>query len=86
VYSLYLKDSTGSRLAVENGGLLVNESSGIIRPDAFEQTIHIEKQQIMDNLARGYSYNRNFFREDNFFWNRISAPNLEIFNFDLQYP
>ncbi len=86
IYNLYISDTNGSRLTVENGGLLVNSSSNLIRPDAFEQEIHIEEQNIMDNLAQGYRAINRFFREDNWFWNRISAPNLKIFNFDLQYP
>ncbi|MBN2830520.1 MAG: hypothetical protein JXR56_09400 [Candidatus Cloacimonetes bacterium] len=86
VYRLYLSPELGARLAVENGGLLVNQTTGIIKPDAFEETVQIEKQQIMDSLSKGYNLNPNFAREDLWFWNRISAPNLEIFEFDLQYP
>ncbi len=86
VYILYVKDTNGARLAVENGGLLVNASNQLIRPDAFEEELHIENQYMLDKLARGYSSSTPFFREDNWFWNRIAAPNLKVFNFNVPYP
>lgn len=87
VYALYLKDSLGARMAVENGGLIASNPSDYIVPDAYESSVHFEEQLMMDKLGHGWSVtNPNFFREDVWFWRKINAPNLDIIPFQLQYP
>jgi len=85
LYKLTLLDHLGSRMVVENGGLVSNASYYTV-PDAFESTIHLEQQQISDKLGHMYSLNQDFNREDIWFWRKITAPNLEIIPFQLQYP
>lgn len=86
VYTLYLKDGLGARMAVENGGLVVSNPSHYIVPDAYEQTVHFEQQLIPDKLGRSWFLDTNFYREDLWFWLKITAPNLEIIPIELQYP
>jgi hypothetical protein len=86
VYTLSLVNHLGARLAVENGGLVVSNSSGYIVPDAYQHQVHLEGQFIPDKLGRSWSLNSNFYREDIWFWKKITAPNLEIVPFELQYP
>jgi len=87
VYSLYLKDSLGARMAVENGGLIESNSARYIVPDAYEYTEHFEDQAVSDKLGRGWNAsNPTFYKEDVWFWKKISAPNLEIVPIELQYP
>lgn len=87
VYSLYLKDSLGARMAVENGGLIESNSARYIVPDAYEFTAHFEEQSVSDKLGRGWSaINPTYYKEDVWFWKKISAPNLEIVPIELQYP
>ena len=40
----------------------------------------------MKKSVKAYDYDVNYYREDNYFWRKIKAPNLEIVAFDLQYP
>lgn len=86
VYTLSLTDHLGARLAVENGGLIESNSAHYIIPDAYEYTVHLEQQYIPDKLGRSWTLNPSFYREDVFFWKKITAPNLEIIPFELQYP
>jgi hypothetical protein len=87
VYKLTLLETLGARMAVENGGLGITDPSEYTIPQSFQQTVHIEEQQIMDHLGAQFLYNSpNYYREDIWFWDRISAPDLEIFPFDIQYP
>lgn len=87
VYTLYLKDGLGARMAVENGGLVESNQSAFIVPDAFESTIHFEEQLTRDKLGRGWAgISTRDLNRDTWFWKRISAPNLETINFQLQYP
>jgi len=86
VYTLEYIDNLGARLAVENGGLVVSNAANYIVPDAYQQTVHFEQQIIPDKLGRSWSLNTNFYREDLWFWKKITAPNLEIVPFELQYP
>ena len=87
VYTLYYKGSLGARLAVENGGLLVSNSAQYIVPEAYEHTVHFEEQLIMDKLGNSWtSQNPDFYKEDYWFWRKISAPDLDIIPFELQYP
>ncbi|MDZ4183026.1 MAG: C25 family cysteine peptidase, partial [Candidatus Cloacimonadaceae bacterium] len=87
VYTLFLKSSLGARMAVENGGLTVSNPSQYIVPDAYEDTIHFEEQFVSDKLGRGWSaMEPNFYKEDVWFWKKISAPNLDIIPIELQYP
>lgn len=87
VYTLYLKSSLGARMAVENGGLVVSDAGQYIVPDAYEQTVHFEQQLLSDKLGNSWSsINPDFFREDIWFWRKITAPNLDIIPFTLQYP
>ncbi|MFA7546925.1 MAG: hypothetical protein GX294_02080 [Candidatus Cloacimonetes bacterium] len=86
VYTLYLKDSLGARMAVENGGLIESNTARYIVPDAYEHTEHFEQQLVYDKLGHGWITDQNYFKEDNWFWRRISAPNLDIIPIQLQYP
>lgn len=86
VYTLSLKNHLGARLAVENGGLVVSNPSSYIVPDAYQHQVHLEGQFIPDKLGRSWSLNSSFYREDTWFWKKITAPNLEIVPFELQYP
>jgi hypothetical protein len=87
VYTLSLKSTLGARMAVENGGLIVSNAAQYIVPDAYEHTIHFEQQNIVDKLGRGWTtLNPNYWKEDVWFWDKISAPNLNIIPFELQYP
>lgn len=86
VYTLELIDNLGARLAVENGGLTVSNPANYIVPDAFEQTVHFEEQIIPDKLGRSWSLDNNFYREDLWFWRKITAPNLEIVPIEIQHP
>ncbi len=86
VYTLELVDGLGARLAVENGGLTVSNPANYIVPDAYEQTVHFEQQIIPDKLGRSWSLNRNYNREDLWFWRKITAPNLEIVPIEIQHP
>ncbi len=87
VYSLYLKDTYGARMAVENGGLIVSNPSEYIVPDAYEHTMHFEQQLVLDKLGNCWTdANPDYFKEDTWFWKKIQAPNLEIIPFELQYP
>jgi Peptidase family C25/Propeptide_C25 len=87
VYFLSLLEQPGSRMAVEDGGLVNYGQSEITIPTSFKQTIHVEEQNSIDHLGAQYVYNsQNFFREDIWFWSKINGPGIEIIPFDLQYP
>ncbi len=86
VYLLELKSSLGARMAVENGGLVVSNPSQYIVPTAYRETLHFEQQNIYEKLGNAWSFANNFYREDIWFWNTITAPNLEIIPIYLQYP
>ncbi len=87
VYTLSLVDRLGARMMVENGGLVDSNSSNYIVPDAYEHTVHLEQQLVSDKLGNKWTAsNANYYREDLWFWKKISAPNLDIFPFELQYP
>ncbi len=86
IYKLRLIDEFGSRMAVENGGIMVSNSSNYIEPKNYDHNIHLEVQSFYEKIGKGYDYNVNYYREDNYFWRKIKAPNLEIIPFDLQYP
>ncbi|MCD4828702.1 MAG: hypothetical protein K8R90_04625 [Candidatus Cloacimonetes bacterium] len=82
IYRLRLTSNPGARMAVENGGLEVNDPSLYTVPRAFEQTVHFEQQNHFASLG--------FFpsapREDLWFWSTITSPSMEIVEIDLQYP
>ena len=87
VYTLYLKDTLGARMAVENGGLIEYSSGNYISPDAYEYTAIFQEQSVSDKLGRGWSAaNPTYYKEDVWFWKKISAPNLEIVPIELQFP
>lgn len=86
VYTLSLLDNLGARMAVENGGLVISNPAKYIVPDAYQHTIHLEQQLIPDKLGRSWLSNGEYYREDIWFWKKITAPNLEIVPFELQYP
>jgi hypothetical protein len=87
VYTLALNNTLGARMAVENGGLVVSNAAQYIVPDAFESTVHFEKQLILDKLGNSWTVQHpDFFREDVWFWRKINAPDLDIIPFELQYP
>ena len=87
VYNLKLIGQYGARMMVENGGLINSNPSQYIVPTAYEYSVHLEEQLVSDKLGNNWtSLNQNFFREDIWFWKKISAPNLEVIPFELQYP
>ncbi|HNX37599.1 MAG TPA: C25 family cysteine peptidase [Candidatus Cloacimonadota bacterium] len=87
VYTLRLKTQYGARMMVENGGLITSNPTQYIVPDSFESSVHLEEQLVSDKLGNNWSSaNPNFYREDVWFWKKISAPNLDVIPFDLQYP
>ena len=87
VYTLGLAQSFGARMAVENGGLIVSNAQQYIVPDAYEETVHFEQQIVSDKLGRGWTPSAPlFYKEDVWFWKKISAPNLDIIPIELQYP
>jgi len=86
VYTLSFINDLGARLAVENGGLTISNAALYIVPDAYQSTVHLEQQFIPDKLGRSWSLDSSYNREDTWFWRKITAPNLEIIPFELQYP
>ncbi|MCF7792589.1 MAG: hypothetical protein K9N09_01975 [Candidatus Cloacimonetes bacterium] len=87
VYNLSLEDHFGSRMAIENGGLNAVNPNAITVPTSFLQTVRIEQQSLTDLLVAQWEFNTpNFFREDIWFWDKITAPSLHAYPFDIQYP
>ncbi len=87
VYTLKPVDGYGARMVVANGGLTDSNAANYIIPEAYEHTVHFEQQLMTDKLGRGWSSrDPEYYREDNWFWRRITAPNLEIVPIRLQYP
>lgn len=86
IYKLILSDNYGCRMAIENGGIQVNDESEFEIPVSYPQTIHLEEQNIKDNLGAQFGYNPNFYREDIWFWKKIDAPKLNLTSFNLEYP
>ena len=86
VYKLRLIDGLGSRMAIENGGIMFSDPSEYTQPSNYDHNVHLEVQSFYEKIGRGYEYDVNYYREDNYFWRKIKAPNLEIIPFDLQYP
>ena len=86
-YRLKLVNNMASRMAVENGGLQNSNPKEFIVPSSFEQTIHIEKQENYFPLGNQFdNQDKDFYREDLWFWSKINAPNLKIYPFELQHP
>ena len=90
VYVLQLNDYPGSRMAVENGGLEITDPEPPV-PLSYRQNVHFEEQNTRNPLGAQWLYFNHFgikdyYREDLYFWEKITAPNLEIFPFELQYP
>ncbi len=93
VYTLSLEEYFGSRMAIENGGLNVVGPS-VIKPPAFKQTVRIEEQSVKDLLVAQWTFslypnssnNPNYYREDIWFWDQITAPSLKAYPFNIQYP
>ncbi|MDD2543657.1 MAG: C25 family cysteine peptidase [Candidatus Cloacimonetes bacterium] len=87
VYTLKLRDAFGARMVVENGGLINNNPLEYMLADHYEETVHLEEQLVSDKLGRGWTTSSpTFYREDVWFWKKISAPNLEIVPIELEYP
>lgn len=87
VYHLSLLDHYGARMMVENGGLINSNPSQYIVPDSFESTVHLEEQLVSDKLGHNWTAaNPTFYKEDVWFWRKVSAPDLDIVPFELQYP
>ncbi|HPY96104.1 MAG TPA: C25 family cysteine peptidase [Candidatus Cloacimonadota bacterium] len=92
IYTLKFLDHMGTRMVVENGGLQVINPSGYIAPTSYEQTLHFEKQMFSDRL--GYQISQKYYegkplrydREDVLFWKTITAPDLNVTPFELEYP
>ncbi len=82
-YILKLTDHLGSRMVVENGGLTETNSANYIQPSSFLCTEHFEKQLISEAL--GFQ-KPGFYREDTFFWDKISAPSMKSWKFTLHNP
>lgn len=86
VYILKLSDAPGSRMAVENGGLQFTDPEPPV-PPSYLHEVHFEEQNTRNPLGAQWLYgSHDFYREDLYFWDKITAPNLEIFPFELQYP
>jgi len=83
VYTLRYTDHLGARLAVENGGIEVNDPSKYTVPEMFKTTAHLEEQH---NFSRLGALEPNGIREDMWFWTTIYSPNMEIVEFNLPYP
>jgi hypothetical protein len=83
---LSLEEHLGSRMMIENGGLVESNTSNFTLPESFEQTVHIEQQNTMVPLGAQTEYDLYYFREDIWWWGEISAPQLRAFPFTLQYP
>jgi len=87
VYTLRLADNFGSRIAVENGGLINLAPDDFTVPQSFQQTIHFEQQNITAVLSVQWDYtDHDYFREDIWFWDKLNAPTLERYPFEIQYP
>jgi peptidase C25-like protein/flagellar hook capping protein FlgD len=87
VYVLEMKDNYGSRMAVENGGLETSDPDQYTVPSSFRQTIHLEEQNFIDHLGAQFDFNSIlYYREDIWFWEKISSPHLRVIPFELQYP
>ncbi len=86
IYKLRLLDGLGARMAIENGGIMYSSPSEYIEPKHYDHNVHFEVQSFYEKIGRGYDYDVNYYREDNYFWRKIKAPNLEIVPFDIQYP
>lgn len=87
VYTLRLVSGFGARMAVENGGLVNSNPGQYIKPVAYEAEVHFEKQLMYEKLGQGWTpATPNFYREDNWFWEKIQAPNLKTVPIELQYP
>ena len=87
VYILRLSDNFGSRMAVENGGLINLDPDDFTVPQSFQQTIHFEQQNIAAILSVQWDHtDHNYFREDIWFWDKLNAPTLERYPFEIQYP
>ncbi|MFA7056739.1 MAG: C25 family cysteine peptidase [Candidatus Cloacimonadales bacterium] len=89
VYKLRLIDGLGSRMAIENGGIMITEDDpevNLIKPKHYDYSMHLELQSYYEKLGKGYDYSTKFYKEDNYFWRKIQAPNLEIVPIDVQYP
>ncbi len=82
-YILKMIDHLGSRMVVENGGLVETNSNNYIQPSSFLCTEHFEKQKILYTL--GYQ-KPGFYKEDVYFWDEISAPILKSWKFQLHDP
>jgi hypothetical protein len=87
VYTLRLVDGYGARMVVENGGLINSNPLQYYLADAYQETVHFEQQLVSDKLGRGWTnFDPKFYKEDVWFWRRITAPNLEIVPIELEYP
>lgn len=89
VYKLRLIDGLGSRMAVENGGIMITDEDSdvtLIHPKHYDYSMHFESQNYYEKLGKGYDYDQDFYKEDSYFWRKIQAPNLEIIPLNLQYP
>lgn len=87
VYTLSYTDYFGSRMSIENGGLNAVNTNLVTIPNSFYQTVRIEEQNVIDLLVAQWEFNsEDFFREDIWFWEQVTAPCLKAFPFEIQYP
>jgi len=80
VYFLSYKEGVlGSRLAIEDGGLYETNPYNYRKIYNFDTELHFENQSIYSKLSQVTNA-----REDLWFWQQISAPNMT--NFTIQLP
>ncbi len=82
VYFLSYKDGIlGSRLAIEDGGLYETNPYNYRKVYNFDTELHFENQSIYSKLSQVTDV-----REDRWFWQQISAPNMTSFSIQLYNP
>jgi len=82
VYFLnYEEGALGTRLAVEDGGLYETDPYSYRKVYNFDTKVHFENQSIYSKLSQVSQV-----REDLWFWQQISAPNMTNFSIQLYDP
>ncbi len=82
VYFLSYEEGTlGTRLAIEDGGLYETDPYSYRKVYNFDTNMHFENQSIYSKLSQVSQV-----REDLWFWQQISAPNMTNFTIQLYDP
>ena len=82
VYFLsYDEGALGTRLAIEDGGLYETDPYSYRKVYNFDTNVHFENQSIYSKLSQVTQV-----REDLWFWQQISAPNMTNFTIKLYDP